>query len=98
MKDELEQVTISNFKKRIIDYAQDPDAEVVVTRSGIPIGIFMGVSAWRARQETFNVLKNNPEALLRSLIMHRRYKETGQPVGISLADFELLLKQKKLKD
>ena len=98
MNDILERVTITNFKGKIKENVKDPNIEFVITYSGKPIGVYMGVSAWEAMQNTLSLFRNNPESLLKSLEMHHRFQKLGKAEGHSLRDFELLLKQEKLKD
>ena len=86
------QVAISVFRNKIKELIQDPTSETIITRNGKPIGVFFGMSAWQARQETIYLIENNLKTLLDSLILHSRFQKTGEPEGISLEKFESLLK------
>lgn len=90
----VEKATISDFRKNMKVFTQDRDIEAVLTRSGKPIGAYIGIDTWRATQKTLNLFRDHPQELLRSLVLHQRFHETGKPEGISLEEFTVSLKQK----
>ncbi len=87
MCERLEQVTVSNFRDNVDKYTQESIDEIVLTHSGKPIGVYMGINAWQSMQKILSLLGDNPENFLQSLIYHRQFQKTGNPVGISLEEF-----------
>ena len=94
MNETIEKVTVTDFIKNIKKFTQDPDSEVVLTRNSIPIGTYIGIDTWHAMQESFDLLREHPEELLRSLALHQRLKKTGKPEGISLKELTSKFEQR----
>ena len=86
------QVTISGFRDKITEYTKDTTGEVLLTRSGRLVGVYVGISAWDAMQETLQLM-NNPELLMRSLMKHREFQKTGKAEGVSLEELRASLEQ-----
>lgn len=76
---------VSEARKRLKDLTQDPTGEIVLTRDGEPVGVFIGIGAWRAMQELLGLLRD-PEALADSLAKHRNFQATGEADGVSLEE------------
>ena len=98
MSDMFERVTITNFKGKIKECIEDSTIEFAITRSGKPVGVYVGLALGKLCKNTLSIFRNSSESLLRSLKTHYCFQKSGKPEGRSLRDFELFLKQEKLKD
>ena len=90
----VKKVTISDFRNNMKKYTDNPAIEVALTLKGKPIGAYVGIDTWRSTQKTLDLLREHPDELLRSLVLHQRLKKTGKAEGISLKDFTESLNSK----
>jgi PHD/YefM family antitoxin component YafN of YafNO toxin-antitoxin module len=85
-------LSVTDARKMFKGLTEDPTAEILLTRDGEPVGVYVGIKAWRAMQAMLGLL-DNPEALADSLAAHRRFQKTGDAEGVSLEELETRLHQ-----
>ena len=77
--------TISNARKHLAEFAQQPRAEVVITQGGKPSAVLLGIEAYRALQSLAN-LAGMPRLLEAALTEHRRFQAEGPGDAPELAE------------
>ena len=80
-------LSVTKAREKFKSLTEDPTAEILLTRDGDPVGVYVGIQAWRAIQDLLGLMQN-PEALTDSLTKHRQFQASGNTDGVSLEELQ----------